>query len=260
MSWLWSFPDRSEPVPQNVAFPDHLVGRLGAFAVASDLVGRQQGRRGAGHVEIVQAEMAINLLADLFLQESVQPRSVKPQGNRSSRGAPWGVYPCAGNQRWCAITCRSEEEWDALVGVMGRPGWALDARFGTLAGRQANCDLLDERMAEWTGELTDREVMTRLQAAGVPAGMMMYISDQPQDPHFAARGYILEIDQPGLGPVLLEGPAFHATRLPPPITFAAPLLGEHTREICASLLGYDSARIEELLDAGLLMEAGAGNR
>ena len=138
---------------------------------------------------------------------------------------------------------------------MGRPPWALDARFGTVAGRRANHDLLDETLAAWTEQLSDREVMTRLQAAGVPAGMMMYISDQPQDPHFAARGYILEIEQPGLGAVMLEGPAFHASRLPPPITFPAPLLGQHTREICTSLLGYDSARIDELLAAGLLVAA-----
>ncbi|MBO0728855.1 MAG: CoA transferase, partial [Acidimicrobiaceae bacterium] len=88
MSWLWSFPDVASPVPQNVAFPDHLVGRLGAFLVAADLLGRHNSTTTAGHVEIVQAEMALNLLSDLFLKESVEPGSVCPLGNRSSRGAP----------------------------------------------------------------------------------------------------------------------------------------------------------------------------
>jgi benzylsuccinate CoA-transferase BbsF subunit len=152
------------------------------------------------------------------------------------------------------ITCRRDDDWNGLVEAMGRPGWALEARFDSPAGRQAEQDLLDERLAEWTRQLTDREVMTRLQAAGVPAGMMMYISDQPQDPHFQARGYILELDQPGIGAILLEGPAFHASHLPPPITFPAPLLGQHTREICSSLLGYDEARIGELLEAGVLVQ------
>jgi crotonobetainyl-CoA:carnitine CoA-transferase CaiB-like acyl-CoA transferase len=257
MSWLWSFPDLPEPVPQNVAFPDHLVGRLGAFVAAADLVGRRQGAPGAGHVEVVQAEMALNLLADLFLEESLEPGSVKPLGNRSVRGAPWGVYPCAGNQRWCVITCRDDADWMALVGAMGRPEWALESRFRALAGRRAEHDFLDERISEWSSQRTDREVMTKLQSAGVPAGKMMYISDQPQDPHFLARGYVLSMEQPGLGEVLLEGAAFHGNRLPAPITFPAPFLGQHTREICASLLGYSDARIGELLDAGVLVEAAA---
>jgi benzylsuccinate CoA-transferase BbsF subunit len=86
----------------------------------------------------------------------------------------------------------------------------------------------------------------------------MYMSDQPPDPHLRARGYILEIEQPGLGTILFEGPAFHATRLPEPITFAAPMLGQHTREICASLLGYRMAQIDDLLSAGVLVETSAG--
>jgi benzylsuccinate CoA-transferase BbsF subunit len=91
----------------------------------------------------------------------------------------------------------------------------------------------------------------------VPAGMMMYMSDQPNDPHLGARGYILELDQPALGSILLEGPAFHATGLPAPITFPAPLFGEHTREICRSVLGYSDDTIDQLIAAGLLIEAPA---
>jgi crotonobetainyl-CoA:carnitine CoA-transferase CaiB-like acyl-CoA transferase len=113
------------------------------------------------------------------------------------------------------------------------------------------------RIAEWTAEFTDREVMRRCQAAKVPAGMMMYMSDQPNDPHLRARGYILELDQPALGRILLEGPAFYATGLPAPITFPAPLFGEHTREICRSLLGYSDDKIDRLVADGLLIEVPA---
>ena len=254
MSWLWSFPDAAEPVPQNVAFPDHLVGRLGAFVAAADLIGRRRRRVGAGHVEIVQAEMALNLLSDLFWKESVDAGSVRPQGNRSPRGAPWGVYRCRGDQRWCVITCRDDSEWRALVEVMGRPGWALDPTFDTEEGRSAEHDRIDEGINAWTGRLTDREVMTRLQERGVPAGMMIYMSDQPEDPQLRQRGYIVEIDQPPLGPILMEGPGFHATRLPEPITFPAPLLGQHTREIAVSMLGYPEERVAELIASGVLVE------
>ena len=255
MSWLWSFPDAPEPVPQNVAFPDHLVGRLGALVVAAQLIGRGHATTPTHHTEIVQAEMALNLLSDLFLKESLDPGSVRPQGNRSLRGAPWGVYPCAGEQRWCVITCRNDAEWRSLLTAVGDPEWARDSRFATAQGRLAAQDELDEYLSRWTAERTDRDVMQLLQAHAVPAGMMMYMSDQPDDPHLQARGYLLEIDQPALGTILLEGPAFHASGLPEPITRPAPLLGQHTREICTSLLGRSDADVDRLIETGLLVES-----
>jgi crotonobetainyl-CoA:carnitine CoA-transferase CaiB-like acyl-CoA transferase len=254
MSWLWSLPDMDEPVPQNVAFPDHLVGRLGAFVAAADRIGRRRGKDGGGHVEIVQAEMALNMLSDLFFKESVEPGSVRPQGNRSVRGAPWGVYRCLGDQRWCVITCRDDADWQGLVDAMGAPEWAGDPGLRTAQGRREAHDRIDDGISAWTAQLEDREVMARLQERGVPAGMMMYMSDQPRDPHLAARGYVIEFDQPALGKVLLEGPSFHASALPEPLTFAAPLLGQHTRAIARSLLGYTDERVEELLADGILVE------
>jgi crotonobetainyl-CoA:carnitine CoA-transferase CaiB-like acyl-CoA transferase len=258
MTWLWSFPDADEPVGQNVAFPDHLVGRLGAAACAADLIGRLGGQSGAGHLEVIQVEMALNLLADHYVKESVDPGSVRPLGNRSTRGAPWGVYQCKGNQRWCVITCCDDSQWQGLVSALGDPEWARDAGLAHAAGRAALHDVLDRHISSWTSERTDREAMEILQAHGVPAGKMMYISDQPADPHLVARGYILEIDQPGVGPILLEGPAFHASRLPGPLTGPAPLFGQHTRDIAREILGYSDQRIEELLGLGVLVEMQTG--
>ncbi|MBO0729729.1 MAG: CoA transferase, partial [Acidimicrobiaceae bacterium] len=173
--------------------------------------------------------------------------------NRSSRGAPWGVYPCAGEQRWCVITCRDDQEWAGLVRAMGDPEWARSPALDNASGRKAEEDALDGHLAAWTRERTDREVMDLLQGEGVPAGMMMYISDQPGDPHLIDRGYILALEQPGLGDILLEGPAFHATRLPEPITFAAPLMGQHTADIARDVLGYSPERVDELLESGVLI-------
>lgn len=253
MSWLWSFPDREEPVPQNVAFPDHFVGRLGAFVVAAELIARRRGRARGRHVEIVQAEMAVNLLGEIYLQESLDPGSARPRGNRSPLGAPWGVYRCAGEQRWCVITCRTDDQWRGLAAAMGDPEWSEDPALAAAAGRAAAHDLLDERISAWTAERDDKEVMRILQAHGVPAGYMMYMSDQPDDPHLRQRGYVREVDQPPLGPVLFEGPAFHATGLPDPLTGPAPLLGEHTLEVWTGVLGRDPAEAARLIERGILV-------
>lgn len=254
---LWTVPDRDEPVGTNLAMPDHLVGRIGALAVAALLLGAERGVDPGVTVEIAQVEALLNVMAELFLQEGIAPGSVRPQGNRSERGAPWGVYPCAGDERWCVITCRTDREWEGLRRAMGDPEWAGDAGFGTVEGRRAAADAIDAGIAAWTSGLEDREVMARCQAERVPAGYMMYISDQLTDPHLAEHGYVLHLDQPGLGAVELEGPAFRSARLRHPLTNPAPLLGEHTRAIARDELGLTDDAVDVLVARGVLFEAPA---
>lgn len=250
MTFLWSFPDAQEPVASNVAFPDHVVGRLGAVVAAGYLAALPAGERGR-HIEIVQAEVGINLLADLYLQEARWPGSVGPQGNTSERGAPWGVYPCAGEQRWCVITCRDDADWHGLVAALGNPEWA-GADLASHADRLARRADIDEQLAAWTSVRDDHDVMAALQAHEVPCGYMMYVGDTARDPHFVARGYPTEVNQPGIGPLLMEGPAFRSSELPAPRTTPAPLLGEHTREIVTSVLGRSDRQVDELLGAGVV--------
>jgi len=262
MTWLWNYPGGGMPPGAMVIFPDHVAGRVCAVAVLAGLIGRygagpgsasSGGPDGAGiHVSVAQVEVVLGLMAHYFLKEGLEPGSVQPLGNRRERGAPWGVYQCSGEQRWCVITCRDDADWKALVAALGEPAWATRADLGTAAGRHAHHDEIDGHLAEWTATRTDREVMELLQSHGVPAGMMVYASDEPDDPHLRARGYLVPVAQPGVGDMLLEGPCFKATGMPDPIIAAAPALGEHTRAIGRDLLGLDDARLDELVADGVL--------
>jgi len=203
----------------------------------------------------------IGLLADLMLKAALEPGSVGPQGNQSARGAPWGVYPCAGNERWCVITVRddNENDWRRFRAALGDPDWARERQYETARGRIEARAELDRRVAEWTSARTDREVTEILQWAGVPAGFMMYASDMPVDPHLLARGYPQQMNQPGVGAMMFEGPAFHATSIPEAIVSPAPALGEHTREICRTILRMEDAEVSKLVAEGVLDES-AGRR
>ena len=251
MTWLWNFPDGGMPPGAFVIFPDHLVGRVCSVAALAGLV-RRHGGGGGGHLEAAQVETVLGIMSQFFLQESLEPGSALPQGNRSEQGAPWGMYRCAGTERWCAVTCRHDDDWEALRKALGDPAWAAEDSYRSVTGRRAAHDLIDERISEWTATRSDREVMEILQSYGVPAGMMSYASDQPSDPHLQARGYLAHIDQPGLGPMILEGPAFQASAMPRPTIGPAPALGQHTREIARDLLGLSDDRVEALLSAGVL--------
>jgi crotonobetainyl-CoA:carnitine CoA-transferase CaiB-like acyl-CoA transferase len=251
MTWLWNFPDGGMPPGAGVIFPDHIVGRLCTIGALGALLNREHVGRGA-HVELAQVETVLGFMAQYFVQEGLAPGSVRPLGNRSPEGAPWGVYPCAGEERWCVITCRDDADWGHLRKAIGDPSWARDPALDSAAGRHARHDDLDRHIAAWTASQSDRAVMETLQGHGVPAGMVMYASDEPADPHLQARGYLLDVHQPGVGDMILEGPAFVSAVMGRPRTEPAPALGQHTREIARDLLGLDDHRVDELIAAGAL--------
>ena len=252
MQHLWNYPeDEDRPAGSTNVYPDHFVGRLGAFAVLAGLIQRRRSGRGL-HADAAQFEAAIALLSDLMAQESLAPGSVKPLGNASSRGAPWGCYRCEGEDDWCIVNVRSDSEWQGLRTALGDPAWAKDPELAATEGRIRARDSIDRRLEDWTSKRSSRKVMEALQSHGVPAGMVAHAGTHFEDPHLAARGYPQPIEQPGIGPVVLEGPAFRGTDLPDPIVFQAPKLGEHTRQIASELLGLSDAKISELIETGIL--------
>jgi len=173
-------------------------------------------------------------------------------GNRSERGAPWGAYPCAGEQQWCVITTRDDADWKKLRAALGEPEWAMKPELETAEGRFAEQDEIDEQLSRWTSERTKLDVTSSLQMFGVPAAPMLTGTDQISDPHFQARGYPRWIEQQDLGWISMEGPAFRASGMSDVRISQAPRVGEHTREICRDRLGMQSAEIEELVNAGTL--------
>jgi crotonobetainyl-CoA:carnitine CoA-transferase CaiB-like acyl-CoA transferase len=253
MTWLWNFPEGGMPPGSGAIHPDHLAGRMLALGAIATLLAHE--RRAGGHLEVAQVEVIIGLLGDLMLKAALAAGSVEPQGNLSARAAPWGVYPCDGNERWCAITIRDDDDWRRFRAAIGDPEWARARKYDNSLVRIEHRAEIDRNVAEWTLTRSDREVTDILQRAGVPAGFMMYASDMPADPHLLARGYPQQVDQPGVGIMMFEGPAFHATSIPEPIVAPAPALGEHTREICRTILSMPDTEVSKLIADGVLEDS-----
>ena len=256
LQYLWNYPeDEAEPAGSTAVYPDHFVGRLGPVAILAGLVGR--ARTGQGyHSDAAQFETAIGLLGDLFAKESLEAGSVRPLGNSSERGAPWGCYRCAdddeGVEEWCVINVRSDHDWKGLVRAMGDPEWAKDARFDQAAGRVAGVVEIDPKVEAWTRTSSPRDIMERCQQEGVPCGIVAHPGHHMSDPQMLHRDYAKPVQQQELSTILLEGPAFLGSDLPEVIIRQAPLLGEHTREVAQELLGLSLAEVEALIAEGVL--------
>jgi len=248
---LWNYRDQEDPAGSTAIFPDHLAGRFTAVAALAALVRRTRSGQG-GHAEIAQAETVTGVLGDLLLAESLRPGSVGPLGNRNERGAPWGSYRCAGEEQWVAIAVRDDTDWGRLKLAMGNPEWADDAALDTLEGRRAAHDTIDAQIAEWTASQSPMTVTGALQMFAVPAAPMFTATDQICDPHFQVRGYPRWCEQQDLGWMAFEGPSFQASGMSDVRIFQAPKVGEHSRQICAELLGLSGEEIEKLVSSGVL--------
>jgi crotonobetainyl-CoA:carnitine CoA-transferase CaiB-like acyl-CoA transferase len=249
---LWNYADTEAPAGSTSIYPDHVAGCLGAVSSLAAIVGRARGVNRAVHIEVAQVETVLGMLGDLIAAEGVSPGSVLPMGNRSEVGAPWGLYRCAGDEQWAAITCRSDADWRSLVVAMGDPEWASDPSLAAADARRARADELDERIGEWTASRTKDDVAATCQRAGVPAAPMLTGAEQVSDRQFEARGFAVRIDQPGVGPLWLDGAAFRGDYMVGPDVHQAPELGEHTREITRNLLGHFDEEIDRLFLAGVL--------
>ena len=201
---------------------------------------------------MAQTEVAASLVGEHYLDYTVNKRVPRPTGNRVHYAAPHGCYACAGADEWCAIAVFSDEEWRSFRNAAGDPEWARDPRFADVQGRLQNVDELDRNVAEWTSGLEAREVMERLQAAGVAAGVVQRAPDTLADPQLEWMGAIIELDHPVAGRRLYPGTPFKMSGVEGFRSTPAPMLGEHTDEICRDLLGMSDSEIKQLLDQNIL--------
>ncbi len=239
LTFLWSYPD-TDPVGANIAFPDHVVGRLGFVAVLAALAERERTGRGCD-LEISQAETVVALLAAHVASASLAGVGVGPVGNDPGGWPLVAVVPCAGEERYVVVACAERTELDALATALGvAPGDAGELRVA---------------LETWAASRSDRAAAAELQAAGVPAAPMVYPTDELDDPHLAARGYLVPLDQPGLGHLVTEGPGYRAPAMGPPTSGPAPRLGADTRSVASGILGLADAEIDRLVAAGVLVEA-----
>jgi len=196
-----------------------------------------------------------SVLGPVLLDRALHGGASVPAGNASQEapGAPHGVYPCAGEERWLAITVFTDAEWERFAGALGGAAWTRDARFATRAGRVRHAAELDRHVAEWTRGRQAEEAMALLQRAGVAAGLVANAEDLcARDPQLAARGHFVEVPTPEGRTVRIDGPPFVLSETPAAVSGPGPLLGEHADEVLSGLLGMGAEEIAALRAAGVL--------
>jgi len=230
VTWLWTSEDtRVAPHPSfydaTTIFPDHVAARITAIAALAAFIGREHTGTGA-HVHIPQAEVAVNQLATAYVADAARsaqlPVADDPAVHR--------VLPCEGDDEWCVISLRNDDDRAAVAAVTGGAD-----------------------VSEWTSNRDKTVVADALQRAGVPAAPMNRAVDVLADPQLTFRKVFSDMTHPLFDePMPTEtGPAPYI-HIPPAELRPAPMPGEHTREICQKLLAMDADEIDRLIAEGVL--------
>jgi benzylsuccinate CoA-transferase BbsF subunit len=234
------------PAPPYGAYTDFIVPRLAATALLAALDHRRRTGEGQ-YIDLSQFEASLHFLAPALLAHELSGAIATRDGNRADHAAPHGTYPCAGDDRWIALSVCGDEEWRGLCAVVGRPGWTADPRFATHAARLVHADALDAELAEATRAADVADLARQLQGAGVSAAPVASALDLHADPVLEGWGFFQWLDHPARPPAPYAGHALRLDATPGRLRAAAPLLGEHTAVVLGELLGMSAAEIERLV-------------
>ena len=234
------------------AYTDFIAPRYNIIAIMAALEYRRRTGKGQ-YIDMSQYESGIHFMAPLVLDYEANRRVAGRIGNKCDSAAPHNAYRCLGQDRWCAISVFSDEEWKSFCTVIGNAALADDPRFRTLLMRKKNEEELDALVNEWTSTRAGEEVMNLMQAAGVPAGLVETGEDLLEhDPHLKSRGTFAELEYPGIGKYRSQfGPHFFMSKYQYQMK-PAPKMGEHNEYVLKGVVGLPDSEYDQLVKDGVI--------
>jgi len=241
-----------KPTKVGIAINDIAAGATAIYSIlAAEMVRRQTGAGQYMDISLVDAGLAWTVWeAGAYFGNGEAPA---PTGTRHRRSTPYQAYRTADG--FVTIGANTERLWTRLVNdVLKRPDWAGDPRFLDLVDRMANIDELEREIEAITMTLPTNAWVERLDAAGVPGGPVLTYDEALDDEHIKARGMIVELDHPIIGPMRTIAPPTRFSDLDFAVRSPAPWLGQHTASVLSEL-GVDRDELDRLFAEGTLYDA-----
>ncbi len=244
---LTGYGDDGVPMKTGLSYGDPVAGMAAASAVSLALIRRRKTGEGA-FIDLGQREVLSTFIGEAFVAASLRGEAPVQRGNRDARYFAQGVYRCAGEEQWLAITMRTLGEWRSVAA-------ALDLKEElTDVPKDARLDEIDRRISGALAGMDPQVAMEKLAKAGVPAGRVLNSVDIHSDPHLDGRGFWVELPHPKMAAWKQPRSAWQFKEAQPTPRRHAPLFGEHNHEILAGI-GLSDAEIAELERAEVIAGA-----
>ena len=173
------------PLLPPIALTDEVTALVGAFAIMVAL------HSGVGQVvDVNLLESLFQIMGPLASAFAVNGYEQPRLGSGIAYTVPRGTYRTK-DDRWVAVSTSAES---VAKRVMDMIGVGDDERFATFAGRVDHRDEVEQLMADWIAERTQADVLAAFEAAQAAIAPVLSMADIAADPHYAARGTIVDVD------------------------------------------------------------------
>jgi len=241
------------PVGFGYAYADMVSGLYATICILAALEHRDRCGQGQ-YIDLSEYEATCTTIGPALMAASHSQNRIGPQGDHAENkpAAPYGCYQCSGEDRWCVIAIFSEDEWQALCGVLGNPAWSEEDKFLSLSGRKKHKEILDRRIGKWTMGQTAENVVACLQQAGIAAGVVQNAEDLAGDPQLLGNDFFTSLNHPLLGKIKTDTYPIKFKNCPQAPWKASPLLGEANQYVFEALLGMTEATIQSYIERGII--------
>ncbi|WP_232835633.1 CaiB/BaiF CoA transferase family protein [Actinocorallia populi] len=239
----------SAPARAGISLGDELAGTFAALGTLVALHARHRTGRGQ-IVDSALYEAVFALMESLIPEWELAGYQRERTGSVLPNVAPSNVYPTSDGP--VLIAANQDTVFRRLAEVMGRPELADDERYATHGARGANAEELDDLIGVWTASLTSAEVLEKMHANGIPAGLTYRAKDMLTDPHFKAREAIIKLAHPEFGEFPMQNVFPKLSGTPGEVRSVGPELGANNTEIYTGLLGLTPEDLEKLSADGVV--------
>ena len=172
-------------------------------------------------------------------------------GNRYEFVYPYDTFRA--RDGWVVIGIANDVIWDRFIEVTGLTGLGDDPRFASNMLRVENHGALKPLIEEWTSRHEKDAVVELLNRHRVPSCPIYDVREASEDEHIGgARGMVVELEQPGVGAVRVQGNPVKMSETRPVPRGPAPSLGGDTFEVLRELLGVCPEEYERLKEQGVV--------
>ena len=238
------------PARVGVSLGDSLASMHAVMGALMALLRVKTGQGDGQIVDVSLAESVFNVMESLVPEYDMLGHIRERSGGALPGIAPSNTYPTA-DGAYVVIAGNSDPIFKRLMLAIGRGDLGENPEFAHNDGRAAQCALLDEAISVWSSSLPIDEVLRVLEQAEVPAGRIYNVADIVADPHYQARGMILDAELPGGAAVKMPGIVPKLSETPGAVNWQGPSLGQHTDSVLDSL-GITAADIQRLKQEGVV--------
>ena len=216
------------PGKVGVPLTDLGAGLFALAAILAALYHRTQSGRGQ-HIDTSLVEAGVALSVWESAEYFSEGRTPQPMGSAHRMFAPYQAIACADGH--ITLGTANDRLFVKLCALLDHPEWPADRDYATAALRVRNRASLIARIEAVTSMHPKQYWLDLFEREGIPCGPVNDYAQVFNDPQVRARGMVVDVEHPVLGPMKTLGSPIKMSETPPDATRRAPLLGEHTREV-----------------------------